>query len=84
MLSVYFRTMKPILFYDDISPPVRSVLMLIDELNIDVEYKFVDLFKGEHLSDEFIKVISIMTILLEDIQQYLPINRYLRYTQYRH
>lgn len=50
--------MKPILYYDDISPVVRSVLMLIDELKIDVELKFVDLFKGEHRSDEFFKVIS--------------------------
>lgn len=49
--------MKPIFYYDDISPPVRSVLMLIDELKIDVEYKFIDLFKGENRSDEFFKVV---------------------------
>ncbi len=52
--------MKPILYYDDISPVVRSVLMLIDELKIDVELKYLDLFKGDHRSDEFFKVkISI-------------------------
>lgn len=51
--------MKPILFYDDISPPVRSVLMLINELKIEVDYKFVDLFKGENRSEEFFKVIYI-------------------------
>lgn len=51
--------MKPILYYDDISPVVRSVLMLIDALKIDVELKFVDLFKGEHRSDEFFKVNSV-------------------------
>lgn len=52
-----FNEMKPILFYDDISPVVRSVLMLIHELKIDAELKLIDLFKGEHRSNEFFKVI---------------------------
>lgn len=47
---------RPILYYDDISPVVRSVLMLVDVLKIDVELKFIDLFKGEHRSDEYFKV----------------------------
>lgn len=49
--------MKPILYYDDRSPPVRSILLLIKALNIDLEYQFVDLFKGKHLDPEFLKVI---------------------------
>lgn len=48
--------MKPTLYYDDISPPVRSVLMLINELKIDVNLQHIDLFKGEHRSDEFFGV----------------------------
>lgn len=48
--------MKPILYYDDISPPVRSILLFISALDIDVEYKQVDLVKREHLNEEFIKV----------------------------
>lgn len=59
--------MKPILYYDDISPVVRSVLMLIDELNIDVELKFLNLFKGDHRSDEFFKVISRYTKITDSL-----------------
>lgn len=55
--------MKPILFYDDISPVVRSVLMLINDLKIDVELKFVDLFKRENRSAEFFKVNSVKIFL---------------------
>jgi glutathione S-transferase len=48
--------MKPILYFDNISPPVRSVLLLIEALNIDVDYEFVDLFAQEHLAEKFVKV----------------------------
>ncbi|KAH8401452.1 hypothetical protein KR009_005552 [Drosophila setifemur] len=47
---------KPILYYDDRSPPVRSCLMLIKLLNIDVELRFVDLFKGEQFEKDFLKL----------------------------
>lgn len=52
--------MKPLLYYDDRSPSVRSVLMLINELKIDVEFKFIDLWKMENRSDEFVKVIFVI------------------------
>lgn len=45
---------KPILYYDDRSPPVRSCLMLIKLLDIDVELRFVDLFKGEQFGKEYL------------------------------
>ncbi|KAH8254156.1 hypothetical protein KR032_008706 [Drosophila birchii] len=45
---------KPILYYDDRSPPVRSCLMLIKLLDIDVELRFVDLFKGEQFHKDFL------------------------------
>jgi Glutathione S-transferase, N-terminal domain len=48
--------MKPILYFDNISPPVRSVLLLIEALNIDVDYRFVDLFAQEHLAEDYVKV----------------------------
>lgn len=48
--------MKPILFYDEISPPVRSVLLLIKALKIDVDLDYIDLFKRGHLTEEFVKV----------------------------
>ncbi|KAH8245864.1 hypothetical protein KR038_006368 [Drosophila bunnanda] len=45
---------KPILYYDDRSPPVRSCLMLIKLLDIDVELRFVDLFKGQQFQKDFL------------------------------
>lgn len=45
--------MKPILFIDNRSPPVRSCLMLIKALQMDVEYKQIDLFSREHLTSEY-------------------------------
>ncbi|KAI8117138.1 Glutathione S-transferase E14 [Lucilia cuprina] len=45
--------MKPVLYYDQRSPPVRSVLMLLKILNIEVDLKFIDLFKGEQLKPTF-------------------------------
>ncbi|XP_064543398.1 glutathione S-transferase E14 isoform X2 [Drosophila montana] len=44
----------PILYYDDRSPPVRSCLMLIKMLNINVELRFVDLFKGGQFEKDFL------------------------------
>jgi hypothetical protein len=49
--------MKPILYFDNISPPVRSVLLLIEALSIDVDYEFVDLFAQEHLAADYVKVL---------------------------
>lgn len=48
--------MKPIVYCDDRSPPVRSVLMLIEELNIDVDIIQIDLFGREHLKEDYLKV----------------------------
>ncbi|XP_034104061.1 glutathione S-transferase E14 isoform X2 [Drosophila albomicans] len=45
---------KPILYYDDRSPPVRSCLMLIKMLKIDIELRFIDLFRGEQFGKEFL------------------------------
>lgn len=48
--------MIPELYLDKRSPPVRSVLLLIEALAIKVEEKTIDLSKGEHLSEYFLKV----------------------------
>ncbi|XP_036331854.1 glutathione S-transferase E14 [Rhagoletis pomonella] len=47
---------KLVLYYDDVSPPVRSCLLLIKLLDLDVEYKFVDLFKGGQLDKAFLEL----------------------------
>ncbi|XP_061392705.1 glutathione S-transferase E14 [Musca vetustissima] len=50
------------LYYDERSPPVRSVLMLIKMLNISVELKSVDLFKREQLRPEFLELNPAHTV----------------------
>lgn len=49
--------MKPEFYFDRRSPPVRSVFLLIEALGIQVNCIPIDLAKGEHLSENFIKVI---------------------------
>ncbi|XP_046866346.1 glutathione S-transferase E14 isoform X2 [Drosophila willistoni] len=61
---------RPILFYDDRSPPVRSCLMLIKMLNIDVELRFVDLFKGAQFDKDFLALNpqhSVPTLVDNDL-----------------
>nr|7EBT_A Chain A, Glutathione transferase [Aedes aegypti]7EBT_B Chain B, Glutathione transferase [Aedes aegypti]7EBT_C Chain C, Glutathione transferase [Aedes aegypti]7EBT_D Chain D, Glutathione transferase [Aedes aegypti]7EBU_A Chain A, Glutathione transferase [Aedes aegypti]7EBU_B Chain B, Glutathione transferase [Aedes aegypti]7EBU_C Chain C, Glutathione transferase [Aedes aegypti]7EBU_D Chain D, Glutathione transferase [Aedes aegypti]7EBV_A Chain A, Glutathione transferase [Aedes aegypti]7EB len=49
---------KPVLYYDDISPPVRGVLLTVAALGIkdQVELKLVRLFEREHLLEDFVKL----------------------------
>lgn len=51
--------MKPLLYLDRRSPPVRSVLLLIEALGIDVEERSIDLSRGEHLSESYLMVIVL-------------------------
>nr|XP_026492644.1 glutathione S-transferase E14-like [Vanessa tameamea] len=39
---------KPILYGDEVSPPVRFVMMTASILNIDIEFHKIDLFKNEN------------------------------------
>lgn len=52
------RMSKPILYTDKRSPVVRSVLILIEELQLDLDYVEIDLFCGEQMSPGFLKVHS--------------------------
>lgn len=44
------------LYYMVESPPCRTVLMVANRLNIELNLKTVDLSKGEHLSPQFVRL----------------------------
>lgn len=44
------------LYYMPLSPPCRSIQMLAKTLGIELNLKVVDLFAGEHLKPDFLKV----------------------------
>lgn len=54
--------MKPILYGHIISPPVRAVMMLIRQLNLDVDFKKVNLLKRENWDPEFLKLNPTRTV----------------------
>lgn len=63
------------LYVDDRSPPVRSVLMLIDELGIgaeDVSLVHIDLFKREQFSAEYLAVSINYIISLRFVPKIIP------------
>lgn len=47
---------EPVFYFDNRSPPVRSVRMLLNALDVKFEEKLIDLFKGEHQTPNFLKV----------------------------
>lgn len=51
------KPIKPILYYDEVSPPVRFVLMTIKFLNLQIELKYVDLLASEQKSEDFKQVL---------------------------
>lgn len=55
--------MKPKLYLDQRSPPVRAVLMLIEALRIDIDKNPIDLFKGEHYHASFLEVNTVHSII---------------------
>lgn len=52
--------MPLILYVYPASPAVRSVLIAAEALGLKLELKEVDLFKGEQLKPEFLKVFFIL------------------------
>jgi len=47
---------NPVLYYIDLSPPSRSVLLTAAAIGVELELKVVDLLAGEHLTPEFLKM----------------------------
>ncbi|EDW91641.1 glutathione S-transferase 1 [Drosophila yakuba] len=73
---------KLTLYGIDGSPPVRAVLLTLRALNLDFDYKIVNLLEKEHLKPEFLKINPLHTVpVLDDNGFYLSdshaINSYL-------
>ncbi|CAD7089144.1 unnamed protein product [Hermetia illucens] len=63
---------KPILYGMEISTVVRSVLMVAKAIDLDIEYREIDLFAGDHLKEEYLKMNPQHTIpTLDDNGEYL-------------
>ncbi|KAF5270018.1 hypothetical protein FQR65_LT05817 [Abscondita terminalis] len=74
--------MAPILYYNEVSPPVRSVLLTAKALGLELEMVPINLFTGEHLKPEFVKKNPQHTVpTLEDNGHFIwdshAINMYL-------
>nr|AST11622.1 glutathione S-transferase d6 [Bemisia tabaci] len=54
------------LYYMPFSPPCRAVIMTAKLLEVDINLKFADLFKGEQKTPEFLKMNSLHTIPVID------------------
>lgn len=54
--------MKPIVYGHLASPPVRSVMMLVRHLNLDVEFKLVDLFTRAHMQPDYVKLTPMHSV----------------------
>uniref|UniRef100_A0A1B0GC83 Glutathione S-transferase n=1 Tax=Glossina morsitans morsitans TaxID=37546 RepID=A0A1B0GC83_GLOMM len=54
--------MKSVLYFDKCSPPVRSCLMLMKHLDIDIELKKITLFKREQLRSDFKEINPAHTV----------------------
>jgi glutathione S-transferase len=44
------------LYFSDISPPCRAVLLTAKALGIELNLKYVDILNDEHLKPDFVKV----------------------------
>lgn len=55
---------KPKLYLNILSPPCRAVLMVGAELDVDFDWKILDLIGLEHTQLEYIKVVYIPIIVL--------------------
>ncbi|KAH8254795.1 hypothetical protein KR032_012223 [Drosophila birchii] len=53
---------KLTLYGIDASPPVRSVLLTLNALGLDFEYKIVNLMTGDHLKPEYLKINPLHTV----------------------
>ncbi|XP_018804383.1 PREDICTED: uncharacterized protein LOC108978505 [Bactrocera latifrons] len=53
---------RPILYYDDINPHSRAVLMILNMLDVDIELRAVEMIKGEHLKPAYAKINPALTV----------------------
>ncbi|KAK5642241.1 hypothetical protein RI129_008408 [Pyrocoelia pectoralis] len=64
--------MAPKLYYNEISAPVRSVLLTAKAIGLELDLKMVNLMAGEHLTPEFLKMNPQHTVpTLDDNGYYL-------------
>ena len=48
----------PTLYYDHVSQPSRALKTLLAIGNVEAELKYTNLMKGEHKTEEFLKINS--------------------------
>ncbi|KAK4877116.1 hypothetical protein RN001_009622 [Aquatica leii] len=80
--SVHFNKMAPKLYYNEVSPPVRSVLLTAKAIGLELDLEQINLFAGEHLKPEYLKINPQHTVpTLDDDGYYLwdshAINKYI-------
>lgn len=63
---------RPILFGVDGSPPTRFCLLTTKAIDLDIDYRVVNMAGGEHRSEEFLQKNPLHTVpVLEDNGKYL-------------
>ncbi|KAK5642242.1 hypothetical protein RI129_008409 [Pyrocoelia pectoralis] len=64
--------MSPILYYNELSAPSRSVLMTAKAIGLDLNIKIVDMMNGEHRNPEILKMNPQHTLpILDDNGYYI-------------
>lgn len=53
---------KVVLYHWEFSPFSRAVLQLCRYIKLDVEVKLLDLFKGEHMTEEYLALNPLHTV----------------------
>lgn len=50
------------LYINKLSPPARACMMTAKVLGLDVDYKELDLIRGDHKKEEFLKVLCMLYV----------------------
>jgi hypothetical protein len=51
------------LYYLPASTPCRAVLLTANAVGVQLNLKYLDLFKGEHMTPQFLKVCGLINIV---------------------
>nr|WCC58232.1 glutathione S-transferase [Pharsalia antennata] len=54
--------MAPKLYYDQVSPPSRAVLMCVKAIGVDVDIIEINVFRGDHHKSDLIKINPLRTV----------------------